>query len=80
MVARNLYMELGPPCIGGPLYYLAQRMAARNLCLELGLRVCKGAIVLFGAEEAAEENGRRRRSGCHRRNLATPTPVGNETK
>ena len=43
-------MELGPPCIGGPPYYLAQRMAARNVRLELGP---VGRAVLFDAGEAA---------------------------
>ena len=27
MEARNPALELGPPCIEGPLYYLAQRRA-----------------------------------------------------
>ena len=87
-------MELGLPCIGEPPYYLVQRIAARNLTLGARAAVYRGAAVLFGTEEGAarnpplelgrrewrreEKEEKRRRSGPHRRNLATPTPEGGE--
>ena len=40
--------------------------------------VYRGAAVLFGAEEAAEEDGRRKEGGLRVRNLTTPTPEGGE--
>ena len=50
-------------------------MVARNGILGARAAVYRGAAVLSGAEEGGE---RRRRSGPHRRNLATPTPEGGE--
>ena len=52
----------------------AEDGAARNGILGARAAVYRGAAVLSGAEEGGE----RRRSGPHRRNLATPTPEGGE--
>ena len=60
--------------IGAAVLFGAEDGAARNGILGARVAMYGVAAVLSGAKEGGE----RRRSGPHRRNLATPTPEGGE--